>query len=90
MKAAILFTSGGPMAILTSHGSVEDPEVLTQLSAKGISKFVAYDLPLDLARQRYGGHFQAVAEGLHEAEDSRSHDLSIWGIGGGRILRQSN
>ncbi len=40
MKAYFLFTTGGPLVILTSYDSIEEPELLKKLRSKGIIKFV--------------------------------------------------
>ena len=71
MKSFMLMTGGGPIVILTSHGSIENPILLDKLLAKGIDKFVAYEVPTDLAEQRYGNHFKVVANDLHETDDLR-------------------
>ena len=76
MKAAMLFTGSGPMVILTSHGSVTDTPLLEKLAAKGITKFIAYDIPLDLAKKRYGGHFGVVVRDLQESDDLRILDFN--------------
>ena len=49
MKAALLFAGSGPLVVLTSHASFTDPTQLEKLGAKGIDKFIAYEIPLDLA-----------------------------------------
>jgi hypothetical protein len=69
MKAIMLITGSGPIVILTSYDTVTDPALLAKLKAKGIERFLAYDLPLDLAKERYGGHFQTVLSDLHETDD---------------------
>ena len=76
MKALMLLTGSGPVAILTSHESATDPALLTKLAAKGIDKFVAYGIPLPLAEQRYGGHFKVVVRDLHESDDLRVLDYN--------------
>jgi hypothetical protein len=76
MKAALLFTGSGPLVILTSHASFTDPPLLDKLSAKGIDKFIAYEIPLDIVRQRYGNHFPVVLRDLHEADDLRVLDFN--------------
>ena len=76
MKSFMLMTGGGPIVILTSHGSIENPILLDKLLAKGIDKFVAYQVPIDLAEQRYGNHFKVVANDLHETDDLRILDYS--------------
>lgn len=69
MNAFILFAGSGPLVVLTSHASIEDPELLDKLAAKGIDKFLAYNIPLALAKARYGLHFDIVARGLSETDD---------------------
>ena len=76
MKTAMLFTGSGPIVILTSHDSVTDPILLEKLQAKGIERFVAYEIPLDLAMKRYGGHFGTVVNDLHETDDLRVLDYN--------------
>lgn len=76
MKAALLFTGSGPIVILTSHASLTDPVLLLKLHAKGIDKFVAYELPLDLVRDRYGQHFRVVLRHLSETDDLRVLDFN--------------
>lgn len=76
MKSFLLMTGSGPLVILTSHDSIENPILLDKLIAKGIEKFIAYEVPYDLARQRYGNHFKVVANDLHETDDLRILDYS--------------
>lgn len=47
MKAGIVFTGTGPILILTSYDSFDDPKFVEKLSAKGIKKFIARELPLE-------------------------------------------
>lgn len=76
MKAFMLFTGSGPLVILTSHGSIIEPGLLEKFKAKGIDKFVAHEIPLALARERYGGHFDVVIKDLHESDDLRMLDYN--------------
>jgi hypothetical protein len=76
MKTAMLFTGSGPIVILTSHDSVTAPALLKKLEAKGIERFVAYEIPLELAKTRYGGHFTTVVNDLHESDDLRVLDYN--------------
>jgi hypothetical protein len=75
MNAFMLFAGSGPLVILTSHASIEDPELLAKLAAKGVDKFLAYELPLELAKSRYGMHFDIVARSLGETDDLRVLDF---------------
>jgi hypothetical protein len=76
MKVFMLMAGSGPLVILTSHTSIEDAEILEKLAAKGLDKFLAYEIPYDLAKQRYGGHFSVVANDLHESDDLRVLDYN--------------
>ncbi len=76
MKAAMIFSGSGPLVILTSYGSLKNPSLLERFKAKGISKFLAYEIPVALAKERYGGHFQAVLHNLHESDDLRILDYN--------------
>jgi hypothetical protein len=76
MKFAVLFTAGGPIAILTSHQSLTDPALLEKFKSKGITKFIAHVLPEELARERYGTHFQAVLKDVKESDDLRVLDFN--------------
>ena len=82
MNVFILFAGSGPLVVLTSHASIEDPELLDKLAAKGIDKFLAYSIPLALAKARYGIHFDIVARSLTETDDLRVLDFD-----GSRALR---
>ena len=82
MKSFLLMTGSGPLLILTSHDSIDDAPLLDKLLVKGIDKFIAYEVRYELAVQRYGGHFNVVANDLHETDDLRVLDYS-----GERIFR---
>ena len=76
MNSFLLMTGSGPLMILTSHTSIEDDSLLEKLLVKGIDKFIAYKVPDDLARERYGGHYNVVANDLHETDDLRVLDYN--------------
>ena len=75
MKAAIIFSGTGPIVILTSHERLEDPKLLERLAVKGIDKFIAYPIEIDILRSRYGVHFDIVCQDLHETDDLRVLDF---------------
>lgn len=82
MNVFILFAGSGLLVVLTSHASIEDPALLEKLTAKGIERFLAYSVPLVLAKERYGMHFDIVARDLSETDDLRVLDFD-----GTRALR---
>ena len=76
MKVYFLFTASGPLVILTSYESAENPELLNMLRSKGIDKFIANEIPIELAKSRYGVHFDVVCQDLHENDDLRVLDYN--------------
>ena len=76
MKTALLFTGSGPLVIATSYSGWTERGLIESLAAKGIDKFIAYELPLDLVKQRYGGHFAIAMRNLHESDDLRVVDFN--------------
>jgi len=82
MKAFLLMAGSGPLVILTSYDSIEDPDLLRKLDAKGMAKFIAFELPLDLVKERYGAHFGIASGDIHESDDLRVLDYN-----GERALR---
>jgi len=76
MKAYFLFTASGPLVILTSYTDIEAPKLLSRLATKGITKFVACEVPVETAKAKYGKHFDIVLTDLHESDDLRVLDYS--------------
>ncbi len=76
MKALLLFTASGPLLILSSHESPLDDVFLGKLKAKGIDKFIAYEIQHEDVKNLYGGHFTKVMQDLHETDDLRVLDYN--------------
>lgn len=74
MKAAVLFTGTGPILILTSYESLTDPKLIENLKMKGIKKYLAYELPLDEVKGKYGSHYDAVINDVKQTNDLRVLD----------------
>jgi hypothetical protein len=74
MKAGIFFTGTGPILILTTYGQLDDPNLLNKLSQKGIKKFIAYEVPEELVRSKYGNHFNVILGDLKQTDDLRVLD----------------
>ena len=75
MKTMLLLTASGPLVILTSYATALEPALIAKLRTKGVRKFLAFEIPLELAKQRYANHFVVVAHDLHEADDLRVLDF---------------
>jgi hypothetical protein len=47
MKAALVFTASGPTLILASFDALEHPILTEKLEARGITKYIAYEVSVD-------------------------------------------
>lgn len=74
MKAGIFFTGSGPILLLTSYESFTDPNLIEKLAAKGVKKYIAYEVPVDLAKQKYGKHYAVIMGDLRQEDDLRILD----------------
>ena len=74
MKAGIFFTGTGPILILTTYASLNDPKLIDKLAQKGIKKYIAYEVSEDLVKQRYGKHFNVILGDLKQTDDLRVLD----------------
>jgi hypothetical protein len=74
MKAGIFFTGTGPILILTSYESLDDPNLVEKLALKGIKKYIAYEIQEDLVKERYGKHFNVILGDLKQEDDLRVLD----------------
>jgi len=80
MKAAIIFTGGGPVLFLTSYDSFDNPQFVAKLGGRGIKKFIAYEVPLDKAKEKYGKHFDVVMNDVKETDDLRCLDYNGFNV----------
>ena len=76
MKAGIIFTGTGPILILTSYESFDEPKLKAKLAAKGIKKYIASELPLDRVKDQYGNHYQVILGDLNQTDDLRVLDYN--------------
>ncbi|MBI4303694.1 MAG: hypothetical protein HY665_05105 [Chloroflexi bacterium] len=75
-KAYFLFTGTGPLVIITSYDSINNPALLEKLAGKGLTKFIAHEIPMKLAKEKYGMHFDVVCGDLRQSDDLRVLDYS--------------
>jgi hypothetical protein len=76
MKAGIIFTGTGPILILTSYAAFDDPAFIEKLGAKGIQKYIAYELDIELVRKKYGKQFDVVMNDVKQQDDLRVLDYN--------------
>ena len=77
MKTYFLWTVIGPQIILTSCDLEKDLDCLLQTGRTVdslASKVMAYEVPLDKIKQRYGEHFEAVLTDPDQTDELRILD----------------
>ena len=74
MKAGIIFTGTGPILVLTTYESLSDERFVEKLGAKGIKKFIAYEVGSEHLKDKYGQHFNVIMQDLHQNDDLRVLD----------------
>jgi hypothetical protein len=76
MIAGIIFTGSGPILILSSYDSLSDANLIAKLKAKGIKKYIAYEVPVEFIKHEYGGHYDVVMNDLKQEDDLRVMDYN--------------
>ncbi len=74
MKAGICFTGTGPVLFLTTYSSFTDDDLLKKFDAKGIKKFIVYEVPIDTVKEKYGNHYNVIMGDLRQESDLRVLD----------------
>ena len=75
MKAGVVLTGTGPILVITSYPSIDDPNLINKLKGKGISKFIAFEVPIDQCQHIYGAKYHSIPEDLKEAESLEVLDV---------------
>lgn len=76
MKVFLLFTGSGTMVVMTDRSQVDDRALLDVLAGKGVEKFIAYEIPVPLAKQRYGHQFEKAEHDLNAGGPLRVLDYN--------------
>jgi len=76
MKAIVVFTGSGPILILTTYASFASPDFIEKLETKGLNKFIAYEVPVELAKEKYGQHFDVIMKDIKQDDDLRVLDYN--------------
>ena len=75
MEAAVIFTGSGPILILTTLETLDDPGLILRLAAKGIGKFIASEVPVDEIRRWYGPTFERALTDVTQEDELRIVDV---------------
>jgi hypothetical protein len=76
MKAALVFTGSSPILILTSYKGLDDKGFVEKLRHKGIKKYIAFEVPTELAKEKYGNRYDVISADLEAEEDIRVLDYN--------------
>jgi hypothetical protein len=99
VKGILVFGGSGPLIILSSYPSIDDPDLIAKLRAKGLQKFIAYEIPIDRCRDLYGYTYRDIVEDLQEHDDMRVLDfdghriflnVSLRGLGRGIVFEDES
>lgn len=74
MKAGIFFTGSGPIVVITSYDALSHSRLVEKLEAKGLKKFIAYEVPIAQVKEKYGQHFNVIMQDLKQDDDLRVLD----------------
>jgi hypothetical protein len=85
MKASIIITGSGSILALTSCDDLGCPEFAETLRKKGMNKYIAFEVPVDLVKSRYGKHYSIIM-----ADRKQPDVLRIVDVDGHRIFRNFN
>jgi len=75
MKAAMIFTGSGPILILTSFDSLDHPTLSEKLGARGVTRYIAYEVSVEKAKKLYGTRFSIILGDLSQTDDMRVMDI---------------
>jgi len=75
MKGLLVFGNSGPLLIVSSYQTIDDPHLIAKLHAKGLDKFIAYEIPIDRCSDLYGYTYRDIVENLQTHDDMRVLDF---------------
>lgn len=75
MKGVLVLSGSGPLLILSSYPTVDHPDLVAKLRAKGLHKYLAYEVPIDRCKDLYGFTWRDIAADLETHDDMRVLDF---------------
>jgi hypothetical protein len=75
MKGILVLSGSGPLLLLSSYPAIDDAALIAKLRAKGLAKFLAWEVPVGRLRDLYGYSFRDIAEQLEQCDDMRVLDF---------------
>jgi hypothetical protein len=75
VKGILVFGGSGPLLIVSSYPAIDDPHLIAKLHAKGLDKFIAYEIPIERCHDLYGYTYRDIVEDLQTHDDMRVLDF---------------
>jgi len=75
VKGILVISGSGPLLLLSSYPSIDHPELIAKLKAKGLEKFIAYEIPIDRCKDLYGYAYRDIVADLAAHDDMRVLDF---------------
>ena len=75
-RAYLIFTGTGPILVLSTYPKLTDERLVSKLRYKGIDKFMAYEVDLEAAENRYPQAYASIIDDLQGQEDMRVLDFN--------------
>ncbi len=75
VKGILVLSGSGALLLLSSYPAVDDPRLIAKLRAKGLAKFLAWEVQVGHLRDLYGYTFRDIAEELASRDDMRVLDF---------------
>ncbi|MEM8995223.1 MAG: hypothetical protein AAGF23_10585 [Acidobacteriota bacterium] len=83
MRSYLLFTGTGPILVLSTYPKLTDERLVKKLRYKGIDKFMAYQVDLDVVSERYPTNFPDISGDLKEEGEE---DIRVLDFNGHQIM----
>ena len=80
MKAGIVFAGTGPILILTSYEDLSNEMFSQKLAQKGIHKYLAVEVGIELCKEKYGRHYDIILNDLKQTDDLRVLDYNGFNV----------
>jgi hypothetical protein len=74
--AYLVVTEGGSMVVLTSRPAIDDARALGALERRGVDRFIAWELPLEVVRRAYGAACDVILGELAQGTEMRVLDFN--------------
>lgn len=68
MKGILVLSASGPVLLLSSYPTIDDPDLIARVRAKGMEKFLAWEVPVERCHELYGYTYRDDAADLETHE----------------------